>query len=1029
MGRRILLLGRAGTGKTHSLTSDLAHLLRDGREREALLLVPNLSQASHLKRLLLTRHGLAGFFDESVVTFTSLAERILPDLPIGELLSGLERDLLLRQALLGDPPAAFRRVARYPGFRRAALRFLKELKQNGLDALEMEEHLARVAEERSGATRERILAFRELFRAYESELSRLGLVDHEDYLRRARDALVGGEAIPRPAFFGVDGFQNFTRLERDLLLLLAETAEETVVTLAYDAALERFEGGPFRVAHETYLFLQEHGFKRETLGENRRASSPDLARFEARVAGANGEGGGTIGAVRVLEGADPTDEADRVARTVLHLVREEGRGYRDVVVVVRDVRGRGDLVRDAFRRHGVPHRIYGADPLERRSLVRSVLNLLRIASGELTRERVLALLRSDHVVGVAREDMDRLEDDLLEGEPGTTEEWLGRVRARSPPAARLIVDLVDFGAAHETSGPARTARAVLGLVERHLAPLWVRDRSEPERVRAEAATWQAVGRAVEGVGTALGRTSSTAGLPPFVDLLAEVLRDSTVAVPDRRLHVVNVIDAREARQWEAPVVVVSGLVEGEFPRSPREDVFLSDEDRRRENRGGGLALRERLLERDEERYLFYVALTRAREEIVLTYPATDGRGEETLRSLFLDEALDALGGEGVVSRRRLSDALPLEAETADRADLRRRALLGLGEPYRAGTREEERSRGASALSDLLVTLPDPAYVHAVRIGERFLPPLRARLLDAAPLAELHPPRRGWSASALEDFAQCPFLHFAKRSLRLAESPRAATEGLDPPLLGEIAHEALRIAFLNVLDGEPLPGPEHVGRILDEVLAEKAGGAPRGLKEERATRELRRVVHEVIERERSRIEETGYRPALLEEGFGPETRPLLVKARGGREIQLRGRVDRIDVGPGGGAVLIDYKYSKHGFDKKKQDAAAEGAHLQLPIYLLALTDAFGREPEGAWLLRLKDPQTSGYWLPDGPRPDRPVALTEEELADLSERTRRVVAELSEGVLAGEVEVAPRDRDRCRWCAFADLCRDDENRGRG
>jgi ATP-dependent helicase/nuclease subunit B len=1027
VGRRTLLLGRSGAGKTHALTAELSRFLGAGRERDAVLLVPNLSQASHLKRLLLTRLGVPGFFDESILTFTSLAERILPDLPIGGLLSGLRRDLLLRRALTEDPPPGFRRVARYPGFRRAALAFLKELKQNGLAPEEVESHLERMAAERRGAPRERLLAFRALFAAYEGELRRRGLVDHEDYLRRARDALASGEVSCSPAFLGVDGFQNFTRLEREIVLLLAGRAERTVATLAYHPALERAEGGPFRVAHETYLFLQEHGFVRETLEENHRARSTSLAAFVTRLAeGATGSAP-PDGSVRILEGADPADEADRVAREILRRIREEEIRYRDVVVVLRDVLRRSDLFRVAFTRHRIPHRFYGAEPVSRLPFVRSVLDLLRVAAGDLTRERIFALLRSDHLPGVSPESVDRLEDDLREhGEPDAPEDWVERVRRHSGGGAGILADLAAFEI--DAADPRGTARSVLGLAERLLVPLWARDLADADRVRAEAGAWEVVRSAATEVGDALGDGEAEAGLPEFVGLLVEALRDSRVFARNRRLDVVNVIDAREARQWEAPVVIVSGLVEGEFPRSPREDVFLPDEDRRRENRDGGLALKERLLERDEERYLFHVALTRARDRLVLTYPATDGSGEKTLRSLFLDDAISALGGEDVVSRRRLSDPLPREEETADRADLRRRALLGLGEPYREGTREEERARRASALHDLLVAAPDPAYLHASRIGERFLPGTRAVLGDSAPLAERHPPDRGWSASALEDFVQCPFLHFARRTLSLRESPRAAEEPLDPPLLGEIAHEVLRVAFLNVLDGEALPGPEHLDRIFVEVFEEKAGGGARGLVEARAARELRLAVHEVVRRERLRLEASAYRPAHLEESFGPRTRPLVIEAPDGREIFLSGRVDRIDVGPDGGAVLIDYKYSKRGFEKYRRDAE-EGLHLQLPVYLLALEGAFGLRPEGAWLFRLKDPDTSGYALEGGPEPDRPEPLDEEALAGLLDRTRETVADLTGRILGGEIEVSPRKLRPCTWCAYRDLCRFEEGRGDG
>ncbi len=54
-----------------------------------------------------------------------------------------------------------------------------------------------------------------------------------------------------------------------------------------------------------------------------------------------------------------------------------------------------------------------------------------------------------------------------------------------------------------------------------------------------------------------------------------------LAVPDRRLDAVSLLDAEEARFWEVPVVFVAGLAQGVFPLRPVEDVLLRDDERER----------------------------------------------------------------------------------------------------------------------------------------------------------------------------------------------------------------------------------------------------------------------------------------------------------------------------------------------------------------------------------------------------------------------------------------------------------------
>ncbi len=1002
------------------------HRRDPGSGGRTILLVPTFSQASHIRRILLGRpFGVPGFFDETVLAFTGLAERILADRPIGEILSSLEQDLMIRRALLSIPSGVFTPVARHAGFRRAAIEFLKELKQNGRPFAELDQELEALAEERGGAVGVRLAAFRELFAAYEKQKDAARRLDHEDFLREARDAVRDRRWGRDLGLLLVDGFQNFTELERTLVLALADRAGETVVTLAFDPGLENEEDHNFSVAAQTRDFLRERGFTERVLTGNHRSPAPGLRELEAGLFAPDPAPLHPEGAIRILEGADPRDEADRVARTVLRLIRgEEGetRRYRDIVIIVRDVRSRRTLFADAFARHEIPLRIQGRESLLTHPAARAALALLTVAGGEAGREQVLGLLRADHLAAVALPEVDRLEFDLLEhGDPVDAAGWVERVGEHSPAGAEILGELFEAGAADPVPG-AEVTETVLSLFRKHLVPIWNRG-GAAALIRAEAAAFSALFTAVRELLEDLSREDGGVDLRMFTDRFAESIKGSVYGAHDRRLAVVDLIDAREARQWEAPVIIVSGLVEGEFPRSPREDIFLSDADRATVNRTGSLCLKERLLERHEERYLFYVAMTRAREKLYLTYPATDGAGRETMRSLYLDEALRLMPRDerdAALSRRPLSRALPEEDEVAHRKDLVCTALAGLARPFSPGTAEETTPLRAAALADLL--RDDPAWRRAIATGLRYREPLLAVLPRPEGVAELQPPRRGRSATALEAFARCPFKHFAGRTLRLQGPPRVAAAGLDGLVLGNIAHEVLFSLFLPVVEGSPLPEEEALEQIFAEVFAKATAGISLGLAEDRSRRSLLAVLRQTLARERERLRGAAFWPRDLEVAFGPQVkRRLVIRSADGREVPIRGVMDRVDVAPDGGAVVIDYKYSKAGFGKAKQADAKAGRHLQLPLYLLALQEAFGLTPRGAWLYPLLGGRTSGYWLESGPKPDSPEQIDAEDLAELHRRTRRLVLDFDRRILEGEISARPFEDKECGRCDFADVCR--------
>jgi RecB family exonuclease len=77
---------------------------------------------------------------------------------------------------------------------------------------------------------------------------------------------------------------------------------------------------------------------------------------------------------------------------------------------------------------------------------------------------------------------------------------------------------------------------------------------------------------------------------------------------------------------------------------------------------------------------------------------------------------------------------------------------------------------------------------------------------------------------------------------------------------------------------------------------------------------------------------GLRPALLEWSFGDGEGPLVGLSAAGRDVTFRGRVDRIDLSPGGvRARLVDYKTGRGDAEKRQVD---RGQNVQLPVYRLA-----------------------------------------------------------------------------------------------
>jgi ATP-dependent helicase/DNAse subunit B len=176
--------------------------------------------------------------------------------------------------------------------------------------------------------------------------------------------------------------------------------------------------------------------------------------------------------------------------------------------------------------------------------------------------------------------------------------------------------------------------------------------------------------------------------------------------------------------------------------------------------------------------------------------------------------------------------------------------------------------------------------------------------------------RPWSASSLELWIACPTRWFVERMLR-PEDPEPDPE---PLMRGGLAHAALRdtLEGLRERTGSARVTPARLGlarELLGEALARHREEFPLSVRPERVPGARRRLeadlerylAHAAGTATGGRGEDSPLEPRWLELGFGfdDEEGGLPALELGGG-VRLRGRIDRIDVAPGGEAVVYDYK---------------------------------------------------------------------------------------------------------------------------
>jgi DNA helicase II / ATP-dependent DNA helicase PcrA len=487
-----------------------------------------------------------------------------------------------------------------------------------------------------------------LFRDYGAHKRAHGLVDFDDLLLLWRAALADEAAGPalRGLFDAVlvDEYQDVNAVQADIVRLLrpdgsgltcvGDDAQAIYAFRGADPAHLRALGGCFpdlTVVRLVRNYRSRHGVLRLA-----NAVRPQSAGLELELTAGRDQGGGQSPVL--IRCHDEAAQAREICARVLE-GHESGLRFQDQAVLVRAAQ-HSDLLEIELSARGIPYVKYGGLKFTEAAHVKDFIAAARVVANPADNLAWFRLLRLHEGIGpvLAR----RVIDTLGLTEPGPLRRWAEAAEClppRSRPAVSLTVQRLI--AAADLERTADRAAAILGAlhdpVTARYADASVR-LADLQRLADAAATRPSLHEAL--VELALDPPASGSDLagPPRLD--------------DDFL-IISTIHSAKGLEW--PVVHLPQLVDGAVP----SDMALGT--------AAGLA---------EEERLFYVAVTRARDQLNLYAPlrmhhhrmARDDRHSYALLTRFLDagalahcEIVDAAPAPPLIPR------LPQLAETIDLA--------------------------------------------------------------------------------------------------------------------------------------------------------------------------------------------------------------------------------------------------------------------------------------------------------------------------------------------------------------------------
>jgi DNA helicase-2/ATP-dependent DNA helicase PcrA len=780
----LLVIAGAGTGKTRVIIERIRHLLASDPSlsgENILGLTYTKKAAGEMKSRIVKAAGDRGK-DVTLVTFHAFCETLLKEVdPQFVVLDEVDHWILLRRNMARLKLEKFRRLAEPGQFLADFVKFFSRCQdelvscddyQRYADSLSAQLESERdtlepdvYAERAENATLQKEIA--QAYKASEELLDEKKRVSFGALITRTvallqQDSALRERLQQRYKHILVDEFQDTNIAQLELLHLLTCEPRNIVAVGDNDQAIYRFRGASFG---SFKLFLERFaGWKagedsskfRVTLTENYR-STPNILRVATQVIGQN-----EVSADFPKKVLFPTrPEGDRIRVVELPLAEDESRWvagelerlhaagtpWHDFAVLYRSHAHRDQLV-DELSRRKIPFVITRLSILEH-PLVRDVLAYLRLIArpyDDVACARVLAA-PAWHFEPA---DLVRLAERTRKKRGRFLYDTLQSPQNELPfdPSPKSLTDLFEFVAEQKKALRRRTAREVLcDLLEWLAVPQLAapRDRRYVSQLTQFVKDWEP--------------KSDTRSLAEFLEYLDYFEQANGKICLDEEApdDAVQFMTVHGAKGLEFPQVFVVRVNSGAFPPWKHTPLFEFPPALMKEELPAGD------FHIQEERRLFYVALTRAERKLTITTLA-EKKGKIPT---FIEDMLM----EPKVKRQDVLQIAP-------------KVHIGADEP----SAEQNGDAPASFLFDASAERPR-IFSRIASWAEMFHPP------TSEPLT--------LSASAVNTYRKCPQQFLFSRLWSLKEGPRATYS------FGAVMHTTIKRFIEQLKRGAKLPFDEVV----------------------------------------------------------------------------------------------------------------------------------------------------------------------------------------------------------------------------
>lgn len=517
----------------------------------------------------------------------------------------------------------------------------------------------------------------------------------------------------------------------------------------------------------------------------------------------------------------------------------------------------------------------------------------------------------------------------------------------------------------------------------------------------------------------------------YYDAIIRLIQSESIVLEEGNMEGVKILNPINSRGFIYDIVFITGLTSTNYPKVNETNFLINDENHSQLKRIGinHNNYHDRL---NNEAIKFASLVSSSKERLYLSY--SDSSDENNIPSIFLDEIVNMFDGE------KLEDKLP-------------NIKIDLDYLYKDGfhnlTTEQELTNYLilNHYNDLSKESMDYFALHN-NLNNKILNIISNKNLSqykrqekefnkysgyineeeiTKDIKDLHQDFK-YSNTYLESYGRCPYYFMLNNLLKVRDMEREFQE-YSPMDTGKIYHEVLNRYYKNYKDeirSDLLEDRKFAFEDSLDYLKEitfdcsiELGFDPKDRASILIIENSLSILKDFIQKDIERLfdKRESLVPYDFEVSFGFDKD--FIMNIGGKEIKLRGKIDRIDKHLNEEKyIVIDYKSSSYGiYDINNMK---EGVSLQLPIYALSqenkniVAGVYGIISNGEFELKIGKLEESKIVTKR-----HAGALDLEGWNDLMNLTKSNIKNIVDGIHKGDFSVNPKECSE--YCIYKEICR--------